>query len=93
MGRQHAAVGLADVASGAGAAVPGCWGEDLRGSEPPEDEGGGTVSYGERRRLPGNALVKLEVGLGLAEDVPVRQRLGSIVPTGWSAGGGDWRRA
>jgi hypothetical protein len=44
MGRQHAALGLADVASGAGARVPGCWGKHLRGSEPPEDKGGCTVS-------------------------------------------------
>jgi hypothetical protein len=45
------------------------------------DERGCTV-YCERRRLPRDALIKLDVGLGLFEEVPVRQRLGRIVPGG-----------
>ena len=35
-----------------------------------------------RRRLPGNALVKFDVGLGLDEEVPGRHRLRSILPGG-----------
>ena len=73
MRRQHAAVGLADVASGASTRVRGCCGEHLRGSEPPGDEGGGAIC-GRRWRLPGDAVVKLDVGLGLAEEVPVGHR-------------------
>jgi hypothetical protein len=47
--------------------------------------------------LPRDTLIKLEVGLALPEDVPVRHRLGGVVPGGWSArgtiGGGrtPWR--
>jgi hypothetical protein len=37
--------------------------------------------------------MKLEIGLGLAEEVPVRHRLGSVAPTGRSARGGDRGRA
>ena len=40
-----------------------------------------------RRWLPGNALVKLDVGLGLAEEVPVRHRPEIIVPGGRLARG------
>ena len=43
---------------------------------------GGTLC-GRRWRLPGEALIKLDVGLGLAEAVPVRHRPEIIVPTGW----------
>lgn len=46
-----------------------------------------------RKWLPGNALIKREVGLGLGEEVPVRHRLGSVVPGGWSARWGDRRYA
>jgi hypothetical protein len=46
----------------------------------------------ERRRLPRDALIKLDVGLGLAEEVPAGHRPEIIVPGGRSAGGGDWRR-
>lgn len=46
-----------------------------------------------RRRLPGDALIPVskghEVGLGLAEEVSVRRRLGRLVPGGRSAGGRD----
>ena len=37
----------------------------------------------ERRRLAGGALIEREVGLGLLKEVPVRHRLGIIVPGGW----------
>jgi len=43
-------------------------------------------------RLPEEALIKLDVGLGLAEKVPVWHRPEIIVPTGWSAGSGNRRR-
>jgi hypothetical protein len=46
-----------------------------------EIRGAGTLC-GRRRRLPGDALIELEVGLGLLEEIPVRHRLGSIVPGG-----------
>jgi hypothetical protein len=54
-------------------------------------EGGSTPAYG-RRRLPGDALIKRDAGLGLAEEVPVGHRLGSILPGGRSAGRADPRR-
>jgi len=38
------------------------------------------------------ALTKLDVGLGLAEEVPVWHRLGSILPGGRSAGRAGPRR-
>ena len=48
-------------------------------------------SLRERRRLPGDALIPgsngLEVGRRLLEEVPVRHRLGCLVPGGRSAGG------
>jgi len=72
MRRQRPAAGLADVASGANTRVRGCCGEYLRGSEPPGDEGGGTL-YDRRWRLLEDALVKLEVGLALAERITARQ--------------------
>ncbi len=43
----------------------------------------------ERRRPPVTALVKLEVGLKLANEVSVRHRLRHIVPGGRSAGGAN----
>ena len=46
----------------------------------------------ERRRFPGDALIKLDVGLALGEDVPVGHRPEIIVPGGWSADRGDRRR-
>jgi len=87
---QHRTAGLTGVGGGAGARVVGCWGSQLRCGVPPGDEESRTVSC-ERRRLPRNALIKLEVGLGLLEEVPVRRRLGRLVPAGRSAGGGDRR--
>jgi hypothetical protein len=60
--------------TGVGAAharVLGCWRVHLRGRVTPADERGGTVPC-ERRRLPGDALIELEVGLGLLREVPVR---------------------
>jgi hypothetical protein len=38
------------------------------------------------------ALIKLDVGPGLAEEVPVWHGFGSIVPGGWSASRGNRRR-
>jgi len=35
-------------------------------------------------------LIKLDVGLGLGEEIPVRNRTEIIVPTGWSAGTGSY---
>jgi len=59
-------------------------------------DGGKTKALGTAsrrgRRLPGDALIELEVGLGLAEEVPVRHRPGSILPGGRTAGGRDRRR-
>jgi hypothetical protein len=57
-------------------------------------DGGKTKALGtasrRRRRLPGDALIELEVGLGLglAEEVPVRHRFGRIVSGGRSARSG-----
>jgi len=44
MSRQRPTAGLTGVGGGAGARVPGCWGVHLRGSVPPADERGRTVS-------------------------------------------------
>lgn len=43
-----------------------------------------TLSVGDQARLPSDALIKLEVGLRLLEELPVRHRLGSIAPGGRS---------
>ena len=51
---------------------------------------GGAISLS-RRRLPRDALVEFELGYGLAEEAPVRHRLGSVVPGGWASGGCDQR--
>jgi hypothetical protein len=59
---------------GAGARVPGCWRVHLRGRVTQADERGCTVPC-ERRRLPGDALIEREVGLGLFDEVPARHRL------------------
>jgi hypothetical protein len=61
MRRQRPTAVLTDVARGAGARVSRYWGEHLRCSAPRRDERGCTVSC-ERRRVPGDALIKLEVG-------------------------------
>lgn len=65
----------------------GSWGEPLRRSAPARDGSGSTISGIDRRRLPGNAVVEPEVGLGPAEAIPVRHRLGGISPPGRSAAG------
>lgn len=57
-----------------------------------EIRGGGTLC-GRRWRLPGDALIKLDVGLGLGEEVPVRHRPEIIVPSGSFAGTCDGARA
>jgi len=44
---------------------------------------GGCTLARRRRRLPDDALIVLEVGLGLAEEVPVGHRPEIIVPTRW----------
>jgi hypothetical protein len=44
---------------------------------------GGCTLPRRRRRLPDDALIVLEVGLGLAEEVPVGHRPEIIVPTRW----------
>jgi len=71
-----------DVAIGTMARVCGCTGAHLWRSAPPGDERGCTVSC-ERRRRPSDALIKRDVGLGLAEEVPVMHRRGHIGPGGW----------
>jgi hypothetical protein len=75
-------------------ASQGCCGEHVRRSVPPGAKGATPFSAGETRRLPGVALIKREVGLGLFEEVPVRHRLGCLVPVGRSACGRDrgWTR-
>ena len=42
------------------------------------------LSCGTETGLSGDALIKLHVGLGLFEEVPVRHRFGNIVPGGRS---------
>ena len=84
--RQRPSVGLPGGTSGAIASVPGSWGEPLLRSALSVDESVCKVSARERRRLPGHALVELEIGRGLSENVPVRDRLGSLVPGGPRAG-------
>ena len=92
MRRQRAAAWLTEVASGAIARVPGSWSAPLRRSALPGDESGCIVAGRERRRLPGNALVMLEVRLRLFAEVRVRDWRGSILPGGRSASGRDrWR--
>ena len=56
-------------------------------------KGLGTASR-RRWRLQGDTLIEFEfgLGLGLSDQVPVRRRLGRIVPGGRSARGPDRRR-
>ena len=56
----------------------------------PEIRGGG-ILCGRGWRLPGDARAQVEVGLELAEEVPVGDRLRHINPGGRSARGRDWR--
>jgi hypothetical protein len=46
-----------------------------------EISGAATVDR-RRRQLPGEALIKLEAGVGLGDEVPVRHRRGIVVPGG-----------
>lgn len=39
--------------------------------------------------LPADVLVNIDVGPGLAKEVPVCHRFGLVFPVWWSAGGGD----
>lgn len=66
--RDSAGAGVAGGAGGAGRSNQRC-------SVPPRDETGSAVSC-EKRRLRRDALIELEVGLGLLEEVVVRRRLG-----------------
>jgi len=81
---RHRTAGLTDVGAVQARAFWDAGGSHLRRSVAPGDERGCTVSC-ERRRLARNALIKLEVGLGLFEKVPVRPA--SILPGRQSAGG------
>jgi len=90
--RQCPTAGLTDLGCYAGWRVTGYRGSHLGRSAPPRDERSFTVSRGRRRR-PVDALIELEVRLGLLEEFPVRHRLGFVVPGGRSAGGRDRGRA
>jgi len=61
--------------------------ERARGQLGVMPDGGKTKALGtascRRRRLPGDTLIEFELGLGLSEEVPVRRRLGRLVPGGW----------
>ena len=61
--------------------VPESWPENPRPIGQPEHRGGRT-GFRRRTRLPGDALIVLDVGLGLTVQVPIRHRLGCIVPAG-----------
>jgi hypothetical protein len=50
-------------------------------SGPARDEGDGTLSR-RRWRLPDDALIEFEIGLGLSQEVPVQDWLGSVLPGG-----------
>lgn len=61
-----------------------------RGGPRREIRGGGAIDR-RRRRLPGDALIKLEAGVRLGHEVPVRHRLEIFVPGGWFPRRGDRR--
>ena len=63
---QHRTAAPMGVGRGEGACVPGCRGSHSQRSMAPRDERYCTVSC-EVRRLPGDALIELELGLGLLE--------------------------
>jgi len=73
------AAGLTDVATGASARVAKCWDENLASRGQSEHRVGIAPARG-RRRLPGDALIALELGLGLTEEDAVRHWLETIVP-------------
>ena len=85
---------LTGLASAAGGRFGERWDEHSGRGGQAQHRGGCTLSRS-RRRLPGTALIEFDVGLGLAEEVPIRHRLGSLLPGGWPAGGRDrgrpWR--
>ena len=87
---QHAAAGLPDVSGGTSARVPGLRSENSGPSGQRGRRGGCTRSR-RRTRLPGDALILRDVGLGLSEQVPARHRLGSIGPGGRTADAGGGR--
>ena len=89
MGRQRATAGLTEVARGAGARVPGVLGGAYAAQRATGRREGLHRALRERRRLPGHALIELEVGLRLLEEVPVRHRLGCLVPGGRARSGVD----
>lgn len=55
--------------------------ESSRRSGQPRDMGGCAIDH-RRRRLPGEALIELEAGVGLGDVVPVRHRIGIVVAWG-----------
>jgi hypothetical protein len=61
------------------------WNDNLGHSRQAADEGDYTLGR-MRRRLPGDALIERDFGLRLADDVPFRHRLRSIVLGERSAG-------
>ena len=88
---QGSTEGGADISEVSERALAGVWEEIAGAASRREIRGGGTLC-GRSWWLPGDTLVKLDVGLGLAEEVPVGHRPEIIGPGGRSAGGGDWRR-
>ena len=58
------------------------WDEIARRGGQAREMGGGAIVR-RRRRLPGDALVKLEARVRLGEEVEVRLRLEIIVPGRW----------
>jgi hypothetical protein len=56
----------------------------------PDIWGGGAIDH-RRRRLPGEALIKLEAGVGLGDEVPVRHRIGIVVALGSPCAGKIWQ--
>jgi hypothetical protein len=64
MGGQRRKAGLTGVRGGARAGVPGCGARLCSAAWRRETRGAAPFSAGERRRLPVDALIKLDVGLG-----------------------------
>ena len=62
--------------------------EIARSSGQGSEMGAGAV-HDRRRRLPEETLVNLQTGVWLGEEVPVRGRLGRLLPVGRSTGRGD----
>jgi hypothetical protein len=75
---RHAAAGLTDLAASASASFAERSDKILQRSEKAGYEGGCPLAC-RRRGLPRDALIKLDVERGLAEEFPVRHRLGSIL--------------